>query len=306
MPTKNTEPITLTEFQERFATEEACVRHLFKIRWPNGFVCPSCGKEKCYELHSRGLYQCAHCRYQASVTAGTIMHRAKLPLRYWFLAMFLFATDKRGCSALSLKSRLHICYESAWLMLHKIRKAMGERDFRYMLSGVVEVDDAYFGGVSENQPGSHKHTGRGTTKTKTAVGLSLREGKPGFLKMQTVVAMTSEELSGFVLDNVEPGAKVFTDYLNSYNEVGSLGYEHECQLYDWENPEHLKWIHIIISNTKAFIAGTYHGLGSRHFQAYLDEYCFRFNRRFRPDEIFSRLIAACVDCQPFTLAELTR
>jgi len=164
------------------------------------------------------------------------MHRARLPLRYWFLAMFLCVTDKRGYSALSLMRVLDVSYESAWLMWHKIRAAMGDRDFRYLLSGVVEVDDAYIGGESDNEPGSHKHSGRGTTKSKVAVGLSLTEkNRPGYLKMQAVEAMTTEELTGFVQDNVEPGSQVITDFLSSYATIDTLGYGHECKVYDKEH-----------------------------------------------------------------------
>ena len=306
MPTKNTEPITLAEFHKRFATEEACEQYLFKVRWPDGFVCPICGTRKYYWLKGRRLCQCAKCRRQTSVTAGTVMHRTRLPLRYWFPAMYLCATDKRGCSALSLMRILDVVYESAWLMLHKIRAAMGDRDFLYLLSGMVEVDDAYIGGESHNDPGSHEHSGRGTTKSKVAIGLSLTEkNKPAYLKMRVVDAMTAEELTGFVQDNVEPGSQVITDFLGSYATVGELGYDHECKVYDKEQPEYLKWIHVIIANAKAYIMGTYHGLDGTHLQAYLDEYCYRFNRRSKSNELFSRLLAACIDRPPLTFAELT-
>lgn len=305
-PTKSTEPIRLLDFQKRFATDEACEQHLFKVRWPNGFACPECGCSKYYRIEKRRLYQCAECRHQTSVTAGTVIHRSHLPLRNWFWAIFLCATDKRGHSATLLAEELGLSYQTAWHVLHKLRSAMAERDFRYVLAGVVELDDAYFGGGSdEGTEPLRRHSGRGTTKTKVAIGLATTDEKPLYVKMQVLPALTAEELSGFVLDNVDPEASVLTDAFKGFLGLSDIVSKHEMKVYAKEPAEFLKWIHIVISNAKAFITGTYHGLGEKHLQAYLDEFCYRFNRRFRHDEIFSRLLAACVDGNPLTYAELT-
>ena len=303
--TKCTEPISFLDFQKRFATDEACEQHLFKVRWPNGFVCPKCKHPSYYKIKDRGLYQCAKCRHQTSVTARTNMHRSHLPLRKWFWAIFLCVTDKRGRSALSLSRDLGITYRAAWLMLHKLRESMNERDFHYVLSGVVELDDAYFGSGRGMKTSGKRRTGRGTTKSKVAIGLSMKNDKPAFLKMKVLPVFNAEELSGFTLDNIDPGATVITDAFMGYRGLEDIVFKHEALVYSRQPQEFLKWIHTVIANAKAYIMGTYHGLSSRHLQAYLDEFCFRFNRRFKPEELFSRTLAACLDGSWLTYAELT-
>ena len=137
------ESITFEEFRTRFSTEESCRAELFRLRFPNGFVCPKCGCTEYYPVRGRNTFQCRACRRQTSVTAGTVMHRTHLPLTAWFWAIYLCATDKRGISAVQLSRTLNICYESAWYLLHRIRCAMAQRDENYALSGIVEMDDGY-------------------------------------------------------------------------------------------------------------------------------------------------------------------
>lgn len=303
--TKCTEPMGLLDFQKRFATEEACLEYLFKVRWPQGFICPKCQHTKYYWIKKRKLCQCAKCRRQTSVTAGTNMECSHLPLHKWFWAIYLCATDKRGCSAMSLMRNLGISYHAAWLLLHKLRMAMNERDFQYILSGVVELDDAYFSSGRVKKPTRKRCQGRGTTKAKVVVGLSLHNGNPAFLKMKVLPALDAEELCGFALDHVDPDATVITDAYHGYQGLAAIVASHETKVYSQQPPEFLKWVHTIIANAKAYIMGTYHGLGPKHLQAYLDEFCFRFNRRFKPDELFSRTLAACVDGPFISYAELT-
>ena len=258
-----------------------------------------------YKIKGRGLYQCAQCRHQTSVTAGTDMHRSHLPLRKWFWAIFLCVTDKRGRSALALSRDLQITYRAAWLLLHKLRESMNERDFLYVLSGVVELDDAYFGSGRAEKPTRKRRTGRGTTKAKVVIGLSMHNGNPAFLKMKVLPVLNAEELCGFALDNIDPGATVVTDAFQGYQGLEDIVRWHEAKVYAQQPPEFLKWIHTVIANAKAYIMGTYHGLSPKHLQAYLDEFCFRFNRRFKPEELFSCTLAACVDGSWITYAELT-
>ena len=137
------ESITFEEFRTRFSTEDICRAELFRLRFPNGFVCPKCGCTEYYPVRGRNTFQCRACRRQTSVTAGTVMHRTHLPLTAWFWAIYLCATDKRGISAVQLSRTLNICYESAWYLLHRIRCAMAQRDENYALSGIVEMDDGY-------------------------------------------------------------------------------------------------------------------------------------------------------------------
>lgn len=164
------ESITFQEFRARFSTENACRAELFRLRFPNGFVCPKCGCTEYYPVCGRNTFQCRACRRQTSVSVGTVMHRTHLPLTAWFWAICLCATDKRGISAVQLSRTLNICYESAWYLLHRIRRAMSQRDEKYALSGIVEMDDGYVGGATHNSK-----RGRGTAKAKIVVALSKRK-----------------------------------------------------------------------------------------------------------------------------------
>ena len=179
------EQITFKAFRTRFATEKSCRDYLFAQRFPDGFVCPKCGCRAYYALKTRQTCQCKQCRRQTSVTAGTVMHRTHLPLTVWFWAFYLCATDKRGISAKGLAGQLGISYESAWFLLARIRRAMRERDQRYLLKGLVEMDEAYLGA-----PKRGKKRGRGTERGKMAVAVSKDEkGHPQFLHLQIIPNM---------------------------------------------------------------------------------------------------------------------
>lgn len=294
--------ISLFEFHQRFPTQKECFEHLFNLRWPGGFICPRCNSQK-YGFHSnRFLYQCKDCRYQVSLTAGSIMHKTRTPLMVWFWTIFLVACDKRGHSALSISKELKISYWVAWTLLQKIRRAMAEQDRRYGLKGIVELDDAYFGGTEEVAK-----RGRGTTQSKVLVAVStdVEKKHAGFVKMKVTQKLDKQTVNKFVEENIEPGSKIQTDDLAIYNSLTDLGVKHEqYPIVSGEKP--LPWVHTIISNAKTFCLGTYHRFGRKHLQAYLDEFCYRFNRRFWEDQLFDRLLSACINCEHITYAELTQ
>ena len=294
--------MSLLEFMERFGTEELCHQHLYDIRWPERFVCPKCGvADEPFNIKSRKLYQCKHCNHQASVTAGTVMDKTKTSLHKWFLGIYLMSQDKRGCSAKRLQRELGIAYDTAWTMSHKIRKAMGEKDAAYLLGGTVDMDEAFFGAA---HVGSKR--GRGTEKTAIVFGVSMNnKGKPGFIKAKVAPTVDSDTVSDFAKEYIEAGSRIRSDGLTIYRILSKDGYAHEAQVFDpIGSPEHLKILHIIISNVKAFINGTYHGLGDTHLQAFIDEFCYRFNRRFWESQLFNRTINACVGATPFPRYEL--
>jgi len=298
-------PISLLEFQAHFKDEQACREHLFRVRWPNGFCCPKCGNSTYYFVKGRDLYQCKECSHQASLTAGTVMHKTRTSLVKWFWAIYFIANDKRGCSSLSIQKAIGVCYETAWSMSHKIRSAMADRDAEYKLAGLVKVDDAYFGGASEGSSNS----GRGTEKTPVIVAVSVDENDhPLYVKMEVVESLNQDAARDFAVKYVVPDSKIITDGLNIYTIVAKSGYQHEYIVVS-ENKnialETFKWVHILISNAKAFVAGTFHGLDRNHLQRYLNEFCYRFNRRHREPELFNRLLKACTCARPVTYAELT-
>ena len=297
--------MTLVEFNEKYGTEAQCAQHLYDTRWPEGFVCPRCFHNEHFDVKSRELYQCKSCKYQASVTAGTIMDKTRTPLKKWFLAFYLMSQDKRGISALSLKGKIGVSYNTAWTMCQKIRHVMGERDKSYQLGGTVELDEAFFGAPTEGGK-----RGRGTDKTVVFVSISLtEEGKPQYAKMKVVKpeaneAVDSEIVKKFADESIAKGSNIRTDGLNIYNKLPENGYNHEPKEYDPINqPEHLHWTHIIISNVKALIQGTFHGLESLHLQRYLNEFCYRFNRRWLKS-VFTNLVSACALSNKITYHEL--
>ena len=222
------------------------------------------------------------------------MHKTKLPLLVWFWAIYLVAHDKRGRSALSISQILNLNYRTSWRLLRKIRSAMSQRDAGYQLAGIVEMDDAFFGAPS---PGPD---GRGTTKAAVAVALSksATEG-PKYVRMHVIDRVTIAEIQRVATEYVATGSTIISDGHSSYKRLEELGYKHVSQDYNKSNPEEfLKWLHVMISNAKAFIDGTYHGLDSRYLQSYLDEFCYRFNRRQNPNKLFSRLLNACLFATP--------
>lgn len=143
----------LGEFLKRFSTEKQCREYLASMRWQTGFQCPKCGGRHSYRL-SNGLYQCAQCRRQMSVTTGTVLHRSHVRLTIWFLAFYLVCYDKRGISAVQLSHQVGVTYKTAWYMLKRIRTAMGQRDATHKLEGIIEFDDAYFGGPTTGKNGA--------------------------------------------------------------------------------------------------------------------------------------------------------
>ncbi len=273
--------LPLGEFLKRFSTEEACQKYLAALRWRSGYICPKCGCRHGYRLFN-GRYQCAQCRHQVSVTAGTVLHRSHVRLTRWFLAFYLVCQDKRGISAVQLAIQLGVTYKTAWYMLKRIRTAMGQRDETHRLNGVIEFDDAYFGG-----PSVGKKRGRGTEKAKVFVALSLdTHGNPCHLKMRVTKDIRQSSVRKFARSTFSSGSVIRSDGYRSY--IPALkGYRHEHRVYDPDSGL-LHWLHIIISNAKAFILGTYHGLSKDNLQSYLDEYCFRFNRRFLGPALLER------------------
>lgn len=277
--------LPLGAFLKRFSTERACQEYLAAQRWKEGYVCPKCGNRYGYLLRN-GRYQCAQCRHQVSVTAGTVLHKTHLPLTKWFLAFYLVCLDKRGISAVQLSRELGMTYKSAWYLLKRIRAAMGQRDEQHQLEGVIEFDDAYFGG-----PVRGKRRGRGTEKTKVFVALSLdSHGHPLHLKMRVTPNIKQASVRKFAQSAFADGSVIRSDGYRSY--IPALKeFSHEHKNYDPDSGL-LHWLHIIISNAKSFISGTYHGLPKDYLQSYLDEFCFRFSRRSFGSALLDRLVLA--------------
>ena len=295
------ESLNLLEFMKRFQTEEECRKFLFKLRWPEGFICHKCAHTDYSEIKTRHLYRCNKCGYQASITSNTIFHGSHTPLTKWFVAIFMMADDKRGISAAKLARNINVSYPTAWLVLHKIRKAMADRDSCYVLSKIVEIDDAYFGAPEEGGK-----RGRGTNKTPGVIAVQVDEkGRPLYVKLSVVDDLQNKTLLKTARNMIEPGSEVRTDGFKSYNKLSKHQYNVRSKKFDPKNsPDHLLWLHKTVSNLKALITGTFHGLDKKHLQHYFDEFAYRFNRRQFQGQLFSRLLKACTLTTTITYGEL--
>jgi transposase-like protein len=297
-------PGDLVEFQHRFADEQACWSYLLSLRWPDGYRCPRCEHREYYELFRRRLLECKRCRYQTSVTAGTLLHRTKLPLRHWFWAVVLVAWHKIGISAKQLQRDLGIgSYETAWLLLHKVRRALKETPgFFRLLTARVEVDDAYVGGVERGAGG------RGTeTKAKIVVAVEEKRAVAGRATLTVVEEMSGEELVGATVASVEPGATVKTDGWGGYGGLGDAGFRHRPIVEGApENAGKLfPRVHRVISLCKRWLLGTHGGrVSHEHLQRYLDEFQYRFNRRGQIQDLFRRVLRRLTFNAPFSYREL--
>lgn len=290
-------PRSIVEFSRQFASDEQCLEYLAACRWPDGFHCRRCGNEKAWPRPDRRALRCTKCDLITSVTAGTVMHRSRLPLRSWLWAAYLVATDKRGISALQLQRQLRLgCYETAFQMLHKLRAAMVAPD-RSKLHGAVEVDECFIGAPPRNRAPREA-----LEKLIVAGAIEVRaepnkRGKlvsfPGRIRLRHLAARTKRELVGFVKDNVEPGSLVIVDGLGHYQGVELAGYERavESTADGMAQKDVLRHFHLVVSNLKAWLHGTLHGgISGKHLQAYLNEYAFRVNRRGNPQAAFQTVL----------------
>lgn len=292
-------PRTFAEFQDCFATEEACRRYLIDSRWPDGYSCPKCGAREAYQMATRGLLQCRSCRYQVSATAGTVMHRTRIPLRPWFLAAYLVTTHTPGFSALQLQRQLGLKrYETAWTMLQKLRRAM-VRPERDRILGTVEVDETYIGGLEEGRRGGRQ---RDSAKSIVVGAVEVRGRGSGRIRLSVVEDLSETSLVGFVKEAVAPGSIVLTDGWQGYTPLRKNGYDHrpKTQGEAKNAAKLLPRVHRVFSNLKTWLAGVHHGVSRKHLQHYLNEYVFRFNRRKTPMAAFQTLLGLTGQYGPTT------
>lgn len=291
--------MSVWEFMEYFGTEKKCKEHLFNARFSEGFVCPKCGHTHGTKIKTRNSMQCANCDYQLSAICGTVMEDSKLPIKKWYYAMYLVTVGKRGISAKELQKHIKVTYKTAWYLLKRIRESMGVSDEKYILSGVVAVDEAYFTGKHDES--AESKAGRGNNKSKVLVCVSHdQNGHPLHVKMKVVEDFTTKTIGDFLHKNIEKNSILNTDgYVVYRSETFKADYKHE---YEVGHPEDenskLKWLHILIGNAKSMIQGTYHGLDKQELQSYLNEFCYRFNRRFIADSMFEKLISATFITKP--------
>lgn len=297
------------DFYNHYGDEAKCVAQLKAMLWPQGFVCPKCTHDKAHHLTCRPrLYECAQCGYQASVTAGTIMHRTKLALTVWFRAMYHLTQSKNGVSALELMRRLGVSYDTSWRLKHKLMHVMKEREADLKLNQRVEMDDAYLGGERPRIAGQSGRGAPGKTPFIAAVETDPL-GRPRRMVLQVVDGFTSAEVSEFALRKLEPSVDVYTDGLACFAAVIDAGCSHTVCVSGGgrkavEEPT-FKWVNTCLGNIKSALTGTYRHLAGKHAPRYLAEFQYRFNRRFDLANMVERLAAISVRTSPITHRQLT-
>lgn len=299
-------PTTLREFEARFSSESECREYLFRLRWPKGFICPRCGTHGGWSAKS-GKIVCSGCRFGTTVTAGTIFQDSHQPLTTWFRAMWWMTNQKTGLSGLGLQGLLGLgSYRTAWMMLHKLRSAM-VRPGRDRLSGTVEVDESYVGGLEEGV------RGRQTEKKSIIVVAAQEDGSGiGRIRMSQVDDASAASLHGFVNTAVEPGSTIRTDDWTGYQGLETKGYRHKVtpiKRSGKQAHELLPRVHKVISLFKRWMLGTHQGaISHEHLTSYLNEFVFRFNRRTSAHrgKLFLRLAQQAVLVEPITYAGLIK
>ena len=297
-------PRNWVEFDERFASEEACIAYLMSLRWPKGFACPKCGGDRAWR-RARLAMVCARCRHETSITAGTLFEKTHKPLRVWFRAMWSVTSQKTGASALGLQRVLGLgSYETAWLWLHKLRPAM-VRPGRDRLKGWVEVDETYVGGLEEGFRGRQ-------TEEKSIVAVAAEEDGDwiGRIRLGRVPDVSAASLFTFIQQAIVEGSVIHTDGWLGYQGLEEKGYGHKgsnIKRSSGRPHELMPRVHRVSSLMKRWLLGTHQGsVSPKHLDYYLDEFTFRFNRRTSKHrgKLFFRLMEQAATSGPTTYGDV--
>ncbi|MCX7116319.1 MAG: IS1595 family transposase [Legionellales bacterium] len=307
-------PSTLLEMQHMFPSEIAAAGYLQAVRWPNGFECRFCcsiGDPYVFENRPT-ILRCRKCKRDTSITVDTVMHATRTPLQVWFWAAYLVTTQTPGQSASQFQRQLGLTrYETAFQILHKLRAAM-VRPNRDRIGGTwpVEVDEAYVGGKTRGEGSGvhHKAYVAGAVEVRTKVEKTSRKSiYAGRLRLQVVSSRGAKDLENFVVDSIAPKSHIITDGWVGYNGLRGLDYDHAPVVLGGDpekTDQALPMIHIVFSNLKAWILGTHHGVSQQHLQSYLNEFVFRFNRRFYPMTAFNSVLGIATQIEAKTYDEL--
>ncbi|MFD0693033.1 transposase [Paenibacillus sp. GCM10027628] len=282
--------MSLEQFHHHFVNEEACFQYVYNSKWPQGFVCPRCDHRHAYVTHTRRLplYECSRCRHQTSLTAGTLMEGSRTELRKWLIALFLVSRPEQGTTAVELSQIVQVTYKTAWLMLHKIRQVMHAADDQTRLSGVIRVNSAVYG--LPYNPSVHKHK----QEHLLLVGSSLNEqGESNYVKIKLVTPDY-------------PGERHISrsntmDFNNKHTESQRSSIETVIGLY---SPKRTRPLLKFASQASTWLNKTFHGIGAKHLQSYLDEFTFRLNLSILNAPIFTHLIQLCFHKSTTSLSAL--
>jgi transposase-like protein len=292
--------MNLPKLIERFGSEEKCRAYLEDLRWPDGLECPRCEAKTISRLTDRAQYECSKCRYQFSVTSGTVMHDSHLPLWKWFLAIYLITESKKGISAKQLQRMLGGSYKTAWYLSHRIRDAMGDTDEK-PLRGIIEADETWHGGKKRGTGSGPYASGK-----KIIIGAVERGGE---VRLRVAGGRDKGTLHRFLGEVVSDDAEgIYTD-----DWVGYVGIADEDTFHEVVNHAAKEWVRgNVHSNTiesvwslfKRSVVGSYHQVSVKHLPAYLDELEWRYNNRSNPF-LFRDTLRRLTDSETLTYKTLT-
>lgn len=288
-----------------FPDEGSCRAHFKTQREKQGISCKKCGCIKHYWLKGKEQWQCSSCNFRTCLRSGTMMEYGKLPIQKWYLAMLMMTATKKGISALELQRQLgHTRYESIWSMMHKIRTAMGKRDDLYKLAGMLELDEGYF--TKSTPQSTQLKRGKGSQKQQNVAVIaesteleSIESGKKSkqcrYFKMKVLEDHKSVSINAVVQENIDEKSVVFSDRSASYIDISQYVEVHVSEKSNHEVTQTtLKWVHIAISNAKRWLLGIHHKIKGKYLQNYLNEFCYKLNRRYFGDKLFDRGLIALI------------
>lgn len=291
--------LSLVQFQSAFGREAQCIQALFRSRWPRGFECPECGSHGCHTLKARPLLQCSACHHQTTVTAGTIFHSTKLPLRVWFLAMHLLSQAKHSVSGLELSRQLGVSQTTAWSIKHKLMQVMMEREHGRRLHGHIEADDAYMGG---ERHGAKRGRGAPGKRPFILAVQTTPDGKPRLVQLQAVNNLGTATMIRWAKKVLAPTSTLLTDAWAAYARTKSGTVEHLALKSPggWRasTVPAFKWVNTALGNLKGNVRGVCRWVGNQHLPRYLAEFQWRYNRRFDLASLLPRLLHAAVRTPP--------
>ena len=299
--------MNMIAFMESYKDETSCRLKFKEVRDKAGVVCKECSSTEHYWLCSKEMYQCKKCRFRMSLRSGTIMESSKLPFQYWFIAMYLMSSTKKSISVYELQRQLgHKRYEPIWAMMHKIRSAMGTRENKYLLKGNIEVDEGFFETiVPESEKDEPRKRGRGSQKQTMAMVFAESEKVKKtkkhkhstcckYFKMVVTSKFDAETAKGIINKHIQKNSTMISDGYKTYK---ALEKEFENLITEKipSKEAHIKlpWVHTAIGNAKKVLQGIFHRINPEFLQNYLDEFCFKLNRRYFGLNIFDRTLIAC-------------
>lgn len=298
--------MNILKFMETFPTEDSCKHHFKEQREQNGIVCKKCRSTKHYWLQSKWQWQCSACSFRTTLRSGTIMQSSKLPIRIWYLAMLFMSATKKGVSACELQRQLEYKrYDTVWSLMHRIRVAMGNRDARYQLEGMVEFDEGYFEKATPD--GIKLKRGKGSVKQQNVAVMA--EATPledlqtneiskhcRYFKMKVVESHKKDAINELIKESIDEKTIIFSDQSTSYIDIANYVEAHFMEKSTKETTKTtLQWVHIAITNAKRTFLGIYHKMKGKYLQLYLDEFCYKLNRRYFGYRLFYRLTIAVAD-----------